>query len=469
MVSQQLLDYIRQQVQRGQTKEAIKQELLKVGWQVGDIEEALKAVDSTRLSGSYSSTSSSPAQGESLALSTLPGVGDLLKRAFSVYKTRLGTLVGIMAIPLIIGWVTSFLIQIAIPFIQLPSAGTSLLMFFLFFIILGLALALAIGLLSFWAQISLILAIKDREEKIGIIESFRRGWHKIISFFWVSFLVGFITWGGFMLFIIPGIIFSIWFGFSVYVLISEDLRGMNALFRSKQLVAGYWWKVLWRFFVFNCIIFLFYGFFIIAGLLAYFLAPSFIVFNEPAFNLISYLFTIFLTPFALVFGFLLYEDLKRQKTKTVFEPPKKGTKIKYILVGTIGFLLILAVLVLIVLSILSIWSLQKDKVREPAQEARIMANMIQLQATMELYAADNNYDYSGASCSLPEFTLVCSDIKENTGEMPTIESSADNYCFYVKLPSGQYACFASIFSSNYKTTIFPGGVGYCNGVTFNCP
>jgi len=53
------------------------------------------------------------------------------------------------------------------------------------------------------------------------------------------------TVGGFLLLIIPGIIFFIWFGFAPYVCIIEGIGSTSALKRSKQLVKGNWWYVLW--------------------------------------------------------------------------------------------------------------------------------------------------------------------------------------------------------------------------------
>lgn len=64
----------------------------------------------------------------------------------------------------------------------------------------------------------------------------------------------FLLVGGFLLFIIPGIIFIIWFLSGQYVLVSEDLRGFNALLRSKQLIQGNWWRIFWYFFLIILII-----------------------------------------------------------------------------------------------------------------------------------------------------------------------------------------------------------------------
>jgi hypothetical protein len=462
MVNQQLLDYIKQEVQRGKNKKTIKRDLLGVGWRGGDIEEAFKAVEFTQLVDS--SVPSSPTQEKTLSSSNLPGVGDLLKRVFSAYKSRLGTLVGIIFISLVAG----LILYVAEALFSISSNIISGFGGILASILVSLIWNLTGLFIGFWAQIALIFAIKDREEKIGIVESFRRGWHKIISFAWVSFLVGFIVLGGYMLFMVPGIIFSIWFAFSTFVLISEDLRGMNAIFRSKQLVAGYWWKVLWRFFVMGVIVlavliipFLIYMF-LFAGSSVMSVSPAMlarfaILITAPLF--IFLFINLFVTPFISVFNFLLYEDLKKQKAQVAFESPKKGTKIKYILIGIIGFLLIPAILVSIVLVSLS-------GARKRSQEVNIIVNMIQLGPAIETYYMNNN-TYEGVNCSSVELAPLCSDIKKSLGETPTIESSEYDYCFYVKLPNGKYYC--SGLSLGSETNIFPGGAGYCDGVTFNCP
>ena len=254
----------------------------------------------------------------------LPGMGDLLKRTFSVYKARLGTFLGIMVFPLIC----------SVFFLILPAnLKKNLLLGISLFIIFWLAVMVT----SLWSSVSLLYAIKEREEKIGIVESFRKGWHKIISFVWISILAGFITLGGFLLFIIPGIIFAIWFAFPIYVLVSEDLRGMNALFRSKQLVSGKWGSVALRLFTIGVIALVIYS--------VIFFPLSFFV-GKKAADIGDSIISLFLTPFSVTFTFLIYEDLKKFKGEVSFEPPKRGTKIKFILIGIIGMIGIFGILLI---------------------------------------------------------------------------------------------------------------------------
>ena len=48
---------------------------------------------------------------------------------------------------------------------------------------------------------------------------------------------------------------------------------------------------------------------------------------------------LFTAPFIHVFGFLLYQDLKRFKKDPLFESPKTATRLKFILMTVMGYLL----------------------------------------------------------------------------------------------------------------------------------
>lgn len=61
-----------------------------------------------------------------------------------------------------------------------------------------------------------------------------------------SIISSLIFTGGVLLFVLPGIIFSVWFAFAVPITILDGLRWREALRASRALTAGRWWKVLWR-------------------------------------------------------------------------------------------------------------------------------------------------------------------------------------------------------------------------------
>src|SRR5690606_4456856 len=59
---------------------------------------------------------------------------------------------------------------------------------------------------------------------------------------------GLIVFGGFLLLIIPGIIFSVWYAFAA-LYIALEARGLTVgqvLKDSKRIVLGRWWGTVWR-------------------------------------------------------------------------------------------------------------------------------------------------------------------------------------------------------------------------------
>lgn len=234
------------------------------------------------------------------AKSPLMPLGELFSKSFGIYKERFLILAGIMAVnfTIFLLFLSLFLIFAIIAAVfGISAIALSEIMLVIPIFLFGLLLA-AIGIIGAvvigsWVQVASLCAIKDRDEKIGIKESLMRGKSRILSYFWISFLIGVITLLGALLFIIPGIIFAIWLSFSCYVLVSEGLKGTEALKRSKQLVKGNWWNVFVRLLVMGLII----GF--IGGVLG-----SILPFVG------AVLTALFVSPFAYIFGYLLYEDLK---------------------------------------------------------------------------------------------------------------------------------------------------------------
>jgi hypothetical protein len=111
-----------------------------------------------------------------------------------------------------------------------------------------------------------------------------------------------------LLLIIPGIIFGVFYGFALYVLVFENIRGMAAIKRSQQLVTGYWWAVFGR------TLFLILG----ALLVSFVLSIPYIFFPEGGILYYIYSFLqnivwVIITPIFMVFSYLMYKDLVRIK------------------------------------------------------------------------------------------------------------------------------------------------------------
>jgi hypothetical protein len=239
-------------------------------------------------------TQQSPSISSQSQITSLPGSGDLLKRSWQIYKERISVLLGIMILPV---FVVLFATLLLIGIKQLFQLS-------LVWLLGIIILALSAIILILWSGVALLYVVKEREAKIGLKESFTKARPKIISYLWISLLAGFITLIGFLLFIIPGIIFAVWFSLAVYILVAEDLTGMKALSRSKQLVSGFWWKVFWRF--------------LIIGLIAIIFSLIISLFEEligipQEISISSIILSLFFTPFAATYTFLIYEDLRKIK------------------------------------------------------------------------------------------------------------------------------------------------------------
>lgn len=224
------------------------------------------------------------------AIVSLPKASQLLKEALKIYKSRFWVFAGLIIVPIILSLLIDYIV-----YLKVWWRGIVIIIYFFVYL---------------WVSVSCVYAIKERNQKIGIKESLAKGWNKLISWLWISILNIVIVGLGLLLFIIPGIIFAIWFVFSGYILVSEDLRGMEALSRSRQLVKGNWWKIFWRFLIAFFVIFI--ALFLIGLPFGLFCVW---IFNIPDMaeeigSIIGGILGIFATPFGFTFGFLIYENLK---------------------------------------------------------------------------------------------------------------------------------------------------------------
>jgi hypothetical protein len=167
----------------------------------------------------------------------------------------------------------------------------------------------------FWGFSSFILAVTN--EELGLRDSLRHGWHKVLSFMWLYNLTGFIITGGFLLLIIPGIIFLVWFAFAQFILASEDERGMKAILKSKEYVRGKWLDVFLRLFIV----------WIMSGCVG--MVP-----------VIGPIVSLLFFPFVMIFIYLVYKDLKEIKGDGVEFPQSAGEKAKWLGAGALGYVLL---------------------------------------------------------------------------------------------------------------------------------
>lgn len=97
------------------------------------------------------------------------------------------------------------------------------------------------------AVVSILMAVALMRAVMNPALSIKDAYRESLPYFWryilLSIMVGVVVLLGLIALIIPGIIFAVWFAFSYYILVVENIGGVEAMKRSKQLVAGRWWMV----------------------------------------------------------------------------------------------------------------------------------------------------------------------------------------------------------------------------------
>ncbi len=253
----------------------------------------------------------------------LKPITKLLQESYKIFCSKIRVLLGIIIFP--VGF--SFFCRLLMGFLASSSFKYSI-----WFSIMGAISFVGSFFVWSWAVPSLIYALKDNT---NIKESYKRGLKILPAYIWVYFLLTTIITGGFLLFVIPGILFSVWFSLAIFVLVFEKKRGFNALLKSQHLVKGKFWAVFWRFLILGLIVGL--GVILISTLI------FLIIENQQIENqiseLIGYFFQLFILPFFLIYGFLIYENLREIKAESLYVQPSIWRKIKYIFPAILGTLI----------------------------------------------------------------------------------------------------------------------------------
>lgn len=225
----------------------------------------------------------------------------LLKTSWKHTRTHLVLFAGIYVIPavasLVLGVVTAVMASPGAYGGPVLAADTPL------GIAVYLALLLGTIVISVSGSLALIKAIIT-PERLSILDAYRYGFRHFLSFLWLSILVGVVTILGYILFIIPGIIVSVWFAFAQFVFVTENQRGVSAMKASREYVRGKWWKVFGRMLALAGVALLLY--IPIGSVLAVVVPEEMVVVQDIVLGLVHLVFV----PFTFTYMYLLYRDLK---------------------------------------------------------------------------------------------------------------------------------------------------------------
>ncbi len=247
----------------------------------------------------------------------LAGINELFARTWVIYKNRVGTLIALyllavisLLVPIGLFLGAGYLLSLGAPESRTALLGGG-----------GLSGAIVGCVAMFWGLGALICAVADAD--LGIREALEKGWERFLAFSWLYFLSGFIVLGGYLLFFIPGVIFSVWFIFAQFVVAGGQARGMDALLASREYVRGYWFDVFARL----IIIWLF----------------SVVIGWVPIVGAVLSLLAI---PFTLIYTWLVYEDLREIKGDAT-RPCGAGEKFAWLGTAILGYLLLPLMLIAI--------------------------------------------------------------------------------------------------------------------------
>jgi hypothetical protein len=240
----------------------------------------------------------------------LRSIDQLFKDAWQIYVRRVGVLMGLyllailfLLLPVGVFALLGAAVSAVLPDLSIPLLGA------------GILTGLLLGAITlFWGLAAMVYAVAD--EDLDIRTALQRGWSRIWAFAWVFSLAGFIVTGGFLLLIIPGVIFSVWFFLSQFVLAAEDERGMRALLKSKAYMQGRFFEVFLRLFVVWVV--------------------SAVIGMVPVLGAVL---SLLFVPFMLIYGWLIFDDL-RPKSGSLSFTCTSGEKATWLGIGALGFLIV---------------------------------------------------------------------------------------------------------------------------------
>jgi ribosomal protein L32 len=239
---------------------------------------------------------------------------ELFYRSWQRIRRRWGTLLGLYL----------FITLLTLIGLSAPLAASVLLVprFYEYsniIIMSGSLLATALSLLSvLWGIASITAAIVIQEPRFK--ESLKTGWNSLVSYAWQAVLASLLIFGGFFLFVVPGILFFVWIFAAQFIVFKEHERGLDALLKSRHYVRGHWASTFRKLLVI----------FGIAGVSCLIPFGPFISF-----------------PFVLSYLFEMYQDLRLLKVDEHPEKSPSWVKLGWACAGLVGLVLPMAIVIML--------------------------------------------------------------------------------------------------------------------------
>jgi hypothetical protein len=178
-------------------------------------------------------------------------LGEILSAAFNIYKanaSQLILIVAVVVVPLSLISAVFSGVVFAPDKVRVTNTGGQVVFDYAgrglgVALLAGAIAALIAVLISAVLQAAILRAAAQATigDPVDVEASYRYGLKRLWSVILVSILVGLVVAVGFILLVIPGIIFLVFLSVSIPVLIVEGRRGTEAMGRSWNLVKGNFW------------------------------------------------------------------------------------------------------------------------------------------------------------------------------------------------------------------------------------
>lgn len=238
----------------------------------------------------------------------LQNVTILFDSAWDTYKRYFKTLLSINFIPVIVGVLVLSVFSMIGDFEQISGYLTRSDFMGIFALVFGVSIiSVVVSSLNYIAQV-VVLGHSDNDTKISAVEAYGIASKMLFSYLWLMILAGLIVFLGFLLLVVPGIVFSVWFIFASFFLILKGEKGKEALRKSKRHVKGIWTEVFIR-----LIVAAFLGLLLsvaVAVFKSFLISVSSGSINSYSMDMIfDFLYSLVVTPYFMVYIYELYKDV----------------------------------------------------------------------------------------------------------------------------------------------------------------
>ena len=237
----------------------------------------------------------------------LPSLMQLWQESWELFAKTVGSytkLIGVVFLILIFGAMLGLLFGLSIafssfnvPFQMLFHPTPFRIATWMLLLIWFIAYVITLILISLFFPIASIVVLREKRI-ISLRNLLTRAKGFVLPYLLTGLLVSFIVIGGYTLFIVPGILFSVLFLFWMYEVVLEKQSGKSAIAASYLLVKNYFWETLIRVLILNI------GIMLLSGILTRLAKDSAIV------MIASIIFSLLAGWFAQVYLYTLYMQIK---------------------------------------------------------------------------------------------------------------------------------------------------------------